>query len=206
VPAGLADRLAGLTALGRDAIRSGAPSIDRQQARLAMLRGQGLALGLYDSRRAAPLDRRPWRDPSLAPLPPALNTAMQRYNRRLLGLAGSPIDGSGYILYNPEVRRTWRDDGSGLGGGYALADRLGHVLRRSGAGLPLASGIFDSVGGYGADRVLAQRLALPAGQVAVVRYRAGHMLYLDGDSRAAFLRRLQGFVAGTVRLAPATPA
>jgi hypothetical protein len=169
--------------------------VDRQQFRLSLFRGQGLALGLYDSRQAARLDDpRGWRDPSLAPLVPALSEAMQRYNQRLLGLARSPVDGSRYILYNPVVRRTWRAR-IAIASGYALADRLGAVLRRSRAGLLLASGVFDSVGGYGADRVLAERLALPPGRVSIAGYRAGHMLYLDGASRAAFLLRLSAFVA-----------
>ena len=191
-----AERLARLTALKPAAIRSASPAVDRQQFRLSLLHGQGLALGLYDSRQAARLDDpRGWRDPSLAPLVPALSEAMQRYNQRLLGLARSPVDGSRYILYNPVVRRTWRAGGSPSASGYALADRLGAVLRRSRAGLLLASGVFDSVGGYGADRVLAERLALPPGRISIAGYRAGHMLYLDGASRAAFLLRLSAFVA-----------
>lgn len=191
-----AERLAHLMALKPAAVRRASPALDRQQFRLALLHGEGLALGLYDSRQAARLDDpRGWRDPSLAPLVPALSEAMQRYNQRLLGLARSPVDGSRYILYNPAVRRTWRAGGPPSSSGYALADRLGAVLRRSRAGLLLASGVFDSVGGYGADRVLADRLALPPGRVVIAGYRAGHMLYLDGASRAAFLLRLSAFVA-----------
>jgi len=211
VPSGLVDRLARLTGLGRNALRRASPAIDRQQARLAMLHSQGLALGLYDSRRAARLDDpRGWRDPSLAPLVSALGLAMQRYNQRLLGLARSPVDGTSYVLYNPEVRRTWGGEGpgsaGGSAGGYALADHLGAVLRRSRADLLLASGVFDSVGGYGADRVLADRLALPPGRVSIASYRAGHMLYLDGSSRAAFLLRLSAFVARVGGASQDTPA
>jgi hypothetical protein len=101
---------------------------------------------------------------------------MQRYNQQLLGLARSPVDGSRYILYNPAVRRTWRAGGPPSSSGYALADRLGAVLRRSRAGLLLASGVFDSVGGYGADRVLAERLALPPGRVDRRLSRRTHAL------------------------------
>jgi hypothetical protein len=135
---------------------------------------------------------------------------MQRYNQRLLGLARSPVDGTGYVLYNPEVRRTWGGEEPGSAGGsadgYALADHLGAVLRRSRADLLLASGVFDSVGGYGADRVLADRLALPPGRVSIAAYRAGHMLYLDGASRAAFLLRLSAFVARVGGASQDTPA
>lgn len=193
----LAADLAAVTGLDRTTLATGGMAVDRQQARLAMLHAQGMALGLYDSRRAARLDDpRGWRDPSLVPYLAALGDAMVRYNARLLGLARSPVDGSAYVLYDPAVRRTWQHDAALAGRGFALADRLRTVLRQSGARLLLASGVFDSVGGYGADRALAARLALPPGQVTVARYGAGHMFYFDAPSRRDFLRRLQGIAGG----------
>lgn len=171
---------------------NGSRPISRNAYRMVALQDRQRALGRYDSRRTAPVDpRRGWQDPSLAPLLQAMSHAMPRYNRALLGLTRSPVDGSAYVLYDPLIRATWQPT---PGGAYGLADRLGTVLRTSGARLLVAGGLFDCVGSVGADRLLLSRLGLPPGIASAVRYPGGHMFYLDPQNRTRFRAHLERFL------------
>lgn len=188
----LATQLAETIGLDQTLPNEAVLSMSRNAYRMKALGAQGLALGMYDSRRAAVTEAaQPWRDPSLEPVLHSLTRAAERYNHELLGLERSPVDGSPYVLYDPLVRASWRQE---PGGAYHLADRLAALLRQSGARLLVAGGLFDSVGSVGVDRVLVARLGLSEDQAQVLRYPGGHMFYLDGGNRADFLRRLEDFV------------
>lgn len=200
-------RLGGLTGLSgadfappRLAITSG------QYLRMA-LADRNLVLGAHDSRYAAPYDpARPWQDPSLDALLPAMTDAAQRASAMALGLARSPVDRTPYVLFDGGIPRQWHygeraDPRKSLD----MMAILGQTLRRSGARLMIAGGLFDAAGSYGADRFLAAHLDLPRSRIDLRSYPGGHMFYLNSVSRAGFVRSLRGFVGGAAISWPPSP-
>lgn len=189
--------LARITGLPAAELTDAGLVIDRDRYRRQALGGR--VLGLYDSRySAAVVPGRKWQDPSLDPLLAPLEVAARRNGRATLGLDRSPLDGSPYILFNPELHAHWRyGEHADPYGRIDIAGLLASVLRVSGARLLLAGGMFDSVGSYGGDRYLARQVRLPADRVTVRSYRAGHMFYLDRASREDFLPLLREFVRET---------
>lgn len=188
--------LARLTGLPPAHFQTAGLTMERGQYRREALAREGLVLGMYDSRYAARIDpAKGWQDPSLDPLLPAMQDAAERYGRAVLGLDRSPLDGSPYVLFNPELHATWRYGAhADPYGTIDIAGILGRVLHRSGARLLVAGGMFDTVGSYGADRYLVERLGLPRGRVTLKSYPAGHMFYLDDASRRDFVPVLREFL------------
>lgn len=183
---------------------TGLPEAHFARADLTLDRGDyrrraiaGRVLGMYDSRYSAPVPRAGrWEDPSLDPLLPAMQDAADRYARAVLRIERSPVDGSRYVLFDPATHATWRyGDHADPYGRIDIAAVLRRVLHRSGARLLVAGGMFDTVGSYGGDRYLARQVGLPPSRVTVRAYPAGHMFYLDGTSRRAFLPLLRDFVS-----------
>lgn len=183
---------------------TGLPATHFAQPDLVLDRGdyrrravQGRILGMYDSRYSAPVARSgAWEDPSLDPLLPVMQDAADRYARAVLHTDRSPVDGSGYVLFDPATHATWRyGDHADPYGRIDIAGVLRRILQRSGARLLVAGGMFDTVGSYGGDRYLARQVGLPPSRVTVRAYPAGHMFYLDGASRRAFLPLLRDFVS-----------
>lgn len=175
-------RLAGLAgAAGTD--------LSRERYRRVALADQAQVLGRYDSRLHAAADRR---DPSLAPMIPAMTRLAAAAARREQGLGASPIDGTPYVLFDPAIMNGWHyGPQAPAPGTLAMADRLGRVLAANRAPALVAGGVFDLVGSYGADRELARRLP----QIERASYPGGHMFYLEPPNRADFLVRLRAFVA-----------
>lgn len=188
--------LARFSGLPASHFEAGGLTLPRHAYRVDALAAQGMVLGMYDSRFVAGLaPGRAWRDPSLDPVLPPMQRAAERHARETLKLARSPVDGSRYILFDPAIHADWRYGADrDPYGSIDMPAMLSASLKRSGARLLLAGGMFDTVGAYGADLHLAEQLALPPGRVAVHSYPAGHMFYLDARSRSAFLPVLRTFV------------
>lgn len=191
-------RMASITGLPAEHFaKKGLPLTKDGYRRLA-LAGEGKLLGVYDSRYAAPVDpARKGQDPSFDTLLPAMEDAMARANSMLLGINASPVDGSAYRLANLQLGDQWGY--GGLADPYRSLDMMGVLarsLRRSGGRLMIAGGLFDTAGSYGADRYLASHIDLPRDSVEVASYDGGHMFYLNGDSRRAFLASLRSFITG----------
>ena len=112
----------------------------------------------------------------------------------LLGLSASPVDGSAYRLVDLSLGDRWSY--GEVADPYRSLDMMGVLarsLRRSGGRLMIAGGLFDTAGSYGADRYLASHIDLPRDAVDLTSYDGGHMFYLNGESRRAFLAALRTF-------------
>lgn len=200
-------QLARLTGLPQAIFATAGLTVDRNAYRRQALASAGLVLGMYDSRYSAPIDRaKGWQDPSFDPLLPAMQDAAVNYGQAVLGLARSPLDGSPYILFNPELHANWRYGAhADPYGTIDIAGVLAKVLHRSGAHLLVAGGMFDTVGSYGGDRYLVAQARLPTERVTLKSYPAGHMFYLDGASRRKFLPTLRDFLVKATSAATHRP-
>lgn len=201
-------QLAGLTGLRPDAFDPADLSLSRDRYRQIALAAHSRVLGRYDSRTSAPVPvvaAHGWQDPSLDPLLPGMTAMARRAALETLGLRGSPLDRSPYVLFDPAIMLDWRyGPQAPQPGSSAMAARLDQLLTRSGARVLIAGGLFDGVGGYGADAYLGTALRRQsADRVEVHSYPGGHMFYLEQPNRAAFLQHLQAFIA---RCTPASNA
>ena len=196
--------LARMTGLDEARLVNAGLEVNRQDYRRLALGPSSLVLGMYDTRFRAPGPmRKGWQDPSLDPLIPAMQFSAELQNRILLKLDRSPLDGSRYVMFNADLHATWRYDGKRTPyGSIDLARSLAGSLKRSGARLLIAGGMFDTVGSYGNDRYLASRLGLPPARVAVRSYPGGHMFYLSDASRLSFIRELRSFISVAGHAAP----
>ncbi|HWW27772.1 MAG TPA: hypothetical protein VNZ85_17950, partial [Caulobacter sp.] len=197
--AALERRMSRITGLPADHFaKSGLPLTKDAYRRLALAK-EGALLGVYDSRYAAPVDpARKGQDPSFDKLLPAMEDAAVRANGILLGLSASPVDGSPYRLVDFRLGEQWGY--GGMADPYRSLDMMGVLarsLRRSGGRLMIAGGLFDTAGSYGADRYLASHIDLPRDAVDLASYDGGHMFYLNGDGRRAFLAALRTFTTRT---------
>lgn len=192
-----ADAISGLTGLDRAVLARQGLGLTRDIYRREALASRGQRLGVYDCRlAAAPDSHGAWQDPSLAPMLGTMERAAQAMARQAWGLAGSPVDGSGYILFDERIHADWRYGTlSAPVGAIDMSARLAEILAPTRARVMIAGGVFDAVGGYGADRYLAGHLGLPPTRVEWHSYPGGHMFYLEPANRAAFLPALRDFVA-----------
>lgn len=189
-------QMAAMTGLPADHFAKNGLPLTKDAYRLLALASEGRVLGVYDSRYAAPLDpTRAGQDPSFATLLPAMEDAMARANKVLLGRSASPVDGSAYRLVDVQLGEQW---GYGaLADPYRSIDMMGVLarsLRRSGGRLMIGGGLFDTAGSYGADCYLASHIDLPRDAVDLASYDGGHMFYLNSASRRAFLASLRAFM------------
>lgn len=188
-----------ITGLPADQFTRNGLSLTKDAYRRLALAKEGRLLGVYDSRYAAAVDpARKGQDPSFDALLPAMEDAAARANRMLLGLSASPVDGSAYRLLDLRLGEQWGY--GGLADPYRSLDMMGVLarsLRRSGGRLMIAGGLFDTAGSYGADRYLASHIDLPRDAVDLASYEGGHMFYLNGNSRRAFLVALRTFTTRT---------
>ncbi|GAB7551250.1 S10 family peptidase [Novosphingobium sp. 11B] len=192
----IGDHLAAITGIPASRFKRDGLTLTKEQYRREALRARGTVLGLYDIRYQAPArPNQPSQDPSIDALLPGMTVATRRHYREQYGLVGSPIDSTPYVLLDPSVEAAWRYGPKA--DPYEPLDMpgvLARSIRKHGARLMIAGGLFDTAGSYGADRYLASHLELAPKDVVLRSYEGGHMFYLGETARRAFTRDLKAFL------------
>jgi carboxypeptidase C (cathepsin A) len=191
-------KLAGFTGLDRDFIDNRNLRIDRKSFVSELLRKQRQLVGFMDSRfTAANLDPTAPSgfDPTIATIRPPFTATFNDYVRAELGFQ-SDLEyftlGGGTGHWDWEAKNSYADTSENLRNTFAKNPYMK---------LFVASGYFDLATPYFATEYTLAHLGLtPAirANITMRRYRAGHMMYLDGDSIAQLKHDVAEFISSSL--------
>lgn len=194
---GIVSRLAALTGLSADLIRSNDLKISASTFARGLLAAQGKELGIYDSRYTLPLTASGndpvADDPAMGQYVPAFVATYNLHARNDLGVKINDT-------YEPIAFRTvnaqW-DYGRGAGGGaernyasdLAIAMRRNPQLR-----LMIGTGYYDLLTTLGAAEYTVTHADIPLDRTQMHAYPSGHMPYLGDEARSMLVRDVRAFV------------
>lgn len=121
-------------------------------------------------------------------------------NSHLAGFLEVKMDRS-YVTSSRDAATNWNwlvSDRAPNGGRFInVVPNLGRAMRRNkDLRVLVACGYYDfATPFFGAENALSEEGIVPE-RIHFTYYRAGHMMYLDGESRAALLKDVHGFIAG----------
>jgi carboxypeptidase C (cathepsin A) len=185
-------KLAAITGLSPDFIRSKNLRVGMDDFRSELLRDKGLELGAYDSRYTLPTTARLGRadpvadDPAMGQYTPSFVGAFDTYLRNDLGVK---VDET-YDAIDFKVNGRW-DYSSPTTRSQDLQAAMRANPRLK---LMVIGGDFDAVANWGAIDNSVAHSGLPAERVTLKNYASGHMAYLGDAPSAALARDLRAFI------------
>lgn len=200
--AAIVERLAYFTGLDPEYIDRSDLRILTGRYRKELLRDQGITIGTLDSRytldEADDVAERPSVDAASVGFGGAYTTLFNHYIDTVLEVDmerpyvnSSGEAGSNWIYRPVPEGRSWEPD-------YVnVARKLSTVMRHNkDIDVWVANGIYDLVTPFFDAEMTYARHGIPAGQVAMTYYEAGHMMYVHEPSRQAIMKDLGAFYKG----------
>ncbi|GFE60746.1 S10 family peptidase [Geobacter sp. AOG2] len=190
----VADKLAEFTGLDAAFIANRNLRIDNRSFVRELLRDRQQMVGYMDSRFTAPdLEPSSHRsfDPTVATIRPPYTDAFNRYIRTELGYKSDQeyfVLGGGIGHWDWEAKNSYADTSDNLRNSFAKNPYMK---------LFVAMGLFDLATPHFSSTYTLNHLGLPPAlrkNISIRHYRAGHMMYLDGDSRRELNRDVKAFV------------
>lgn len=190
----VAEKLASFTGLSRSFVENRNLRIESRDFSRELLRGQGRMVGIMDSRFSAE-NQDPAKpsgfDPTVSTIRPPFTSTINQYLREELGFQ-SDLEyhtlGGGIGRWDWEAKNSYADTSENLRNAMAKNPYLK---------LFIASGLFDLATPHFATDYTVSHLGLGPelrNNIAIRRYRSGHMPYLESDSLAQLKKDAAEFI------------
>lgn len=195
----VAAKLAGFTGLRTDFVLNRNLRVDNRDFAKELLRGEGRMVGLMDSRfdieNSNPA-RQAGIDATVAVIRPPFTALINRYLHGELGV-GSELEyfvlGGGIGRWDWEAKNSYADTAENL---------RDAMVKNPYLKVMVASGLFDLATPHFATDYTMAHLGVSPGlrrNIAIKRYRSGHMMYLETESLARLKRDAAEFIGTTLK-------